>query len=243
MGSVFVTAALRHLVMLNYEVEPAILAPLVPKGTELDDWHGKTFLSLVAFSFNDIRLKGIAIPLERDFVQINLRFYVRAKGREGWQRGVVFVREVVPRRTIALVGRWLYHGNFVVCPTRSRQDHDPDRGQHRALYSWQHRGAWLTVGVEYAGEPAPPGPGSKEEFIVERYRGYATRRDGSTAAYQVEHPRWKIWPATRTLTDGDFTGFYGGQFGAVFAGQPGSVFVAEGSPVALHPPSELHPAV
>ena len=35
----FLTAQWRYLAMLNYEVDPAILAPLVPKGTLLDDEH------------------------------------------------------------------------------------------------------------------------------------------------------------------------------------------------------------
>mgnify|MGYP001093103747 CR=1 FL=1 len=36
MRSVFRTAELRHLAMTSYEAEPEILAPLVPKGTELE---------------------------------------------------------------------------------------------------------------------------------------------------------------------------------------------------------------
>ena len=47
----FLTARWRHLVMLNYEVAPEVLAPLVPAGTELDSWSGKTFASVVGFLF------------------------------------------------------------------------------------------------------------------------------------------------------------------------------------------------
>ena len=239
MRSVFLTAELHHLVMISYEAEPEILAPLVPKGTELDDWHGKTLLSLVAFSFEGIRLKGVPIPFYRNFGEINLRLYVRAKAPEGWRRGVVFVREVVPRRAIAFVARWLYNENFVTCPTRSRLDHDPGSGRYRALYGWKYREEWLSVGAEYAGEPASPETGSEAEFIVEHYWGYASRRDGSTAAYRIAHPPWRVWPAARSTTEGDFAGFYGAQFGAAFAGQPSSVLVAEGSPVVVHPAAPL----
>ena len=38
----FLTAEWRNLVMLNYEVEPELLRPLVPRGTELDAWSGRT---------------------------------------------------------------------------------------------------------------------------------------------------------------------------------------------------------
>ena len=42
MPAVFLTAEWRHLLMVNYAVDPAALAPLVPAGTELDDWRGST---------------------------------------------------------------------------------------------------------------------------------------------------------------------------------------------------------
>jgi uncharacterized protein YqjF (DUF2071 family) len=77
--------------MLNYEVEPERLMPLVPKGTELDTHDGKTFVSMVGFLFLNTRVMGLAIPFHRDFEEINLRFYVRRKAEDGWRRGVVFV--------------------------------------------------------------------------------------------------------------------------------------------------------
>ena len=66
----FLTAEWRDLVMLNYQVEPSILAPRVPRGTELDEWDGQTFISLVAFSFLNTRVKRIPIPFHRYFEEI-----------------------------------------------------------------------------------------------------------------------------------------------------------------------------
>ena len=40
----FLTAEWRDLVMLNYEVDPAVLRPRVPTGTELDSFGGRTFI-------------------------------------------------------------------------------------------------------------------------------------------------------------------------------------------------------
>ena len=37
--------------MLNFAIEPSVLKPYVPRGTELDAWNGTTYVSLVAFSF------------------------------------------------------------------------------------------------------------------------------------------------------------------------------------------------
>ena len=102
MTSVFLTAEWHRLLMLNFPIAPEALQKHVPKGTELDDWEGTTYVSLVAFLFLDTKVKGLAIPFHRDFEEINLRFYVRSRGPEGWRRGVVFVREERQRRSLEL---------------------------------------------------------------------------------------------------------------------------------------------
>jgi uncharacterized protein YqjF (DUF2071 family) len=231
---VFLTARWRHLVMLNYAVDPGVLESHVPRGTAVDSWNGTTYVSLVAFSFLGTRGMGLPVPLHRDFEEINLRFYVRARGPEGMRRGVVFVREVVPRRAIALVARWLYNESYVARPTRSTIAEPSAEGGGSATYAWKHAGSWLTIGAEYAGAPVPPPEGSEAEFITQHYWGYASQRDGGTVEYRVEHPRWRIWPATSHVADGDFAGFYGTQFSATLGRPPTSVFVAEGSPVVVH---------
>jgi uncharacterized protein YqjF (DUF2071 family) len=90
----FLTAQWRDLAMLNYEVDPVVLASLVPAGTELDAWSGRTFVSVVGFRFLDTRVRGVAIPRHRNFEELNLRFYVRRRAEDGWRRGVVFVKEI-----------------------------------------------------------------------------------------------------------------------------------------------------
>ncbi len=47
----FLTAEWRDLAMLNYEIDPPVLASRVPRGCELDSWGGRTFVSVVGFRF------------------------------------------------------------------------------------------------------------------------------------------------------------------------------------------------
>jgi hypothetical protein len=75
----FLTAEWRYLAILNFEIEPVALAPLVPRGTELDSWQSKTLVSMVGFLFLDTRVQGLALPFHRNFEEVNLRFYVRRK--------------------------------------------------------------------------------------------------------------------------------------------------------------------
>jgi uncharacterized protein len=229
-AGVFLTAEWRHLVMLNYPVEPASLAPMVPRGTELDEWQGITCVSMVGFLFHETRVLGIAIPFHRHFEEVNLRFYVRRKGPEGWRRGVVFVREIVPRAAIALVARVVYNENYIALPMRHRVDL---AGDGRVEYAWRHAGQWSRLGANVRGEPAPMAAGSEEEFIAEHYWGYARQRGGGTVEYAVEHPRWNVWRAEAPELSADVVGLYGPVLGEALSGPPRSAFVADGSPVVV----------
>ena len=113
-ANVFLTAEWRDLLLLNYEVEPELLRRYVPRGTELDCFQGKTYVSLVGFRFLATRLRGkLAIPFHTDFAEINLRFYVRREMQGEIRRGVVFIAEIVPRLAIAATARLLYGENYV----------------------------------------------------------------------------------------------------------------------------------
>ena len=108
-AGVFLRAEWRHLLMMSWAVDPGLLRRAIPHGTELDDYAGECWVSLVGFRFLGTRVLGIPIPGHQNFDEINLRFYVRRRGPAGWERGVVFLRELVPRRAIAWVARTCYH--------------------------------------------------------------------------------------------------------------------------------------
>jgi uncharacterized protein YqjF (DUF2071 family) len=231
MAGRFLSAVWRDLVMLNYEIDPDVLRPYVPRGCELDPWQGKHFVSVVGFQFLQTRIRGIAIPWHRDFEEINLRFYVR-RG-EFQRRGVVFVKEVVPRWAIASVARWIYNENYVCCPTAAafvRPNSATQAGA--ALYRWKTAAGWNEVAADILGLPASPGP--EETFITEHYWGYVRQRDGGTVEYEVRHPPWRVWRATAArLQIHDVAGFYGGAFAPALSQAPTSAFVAEGSDVEV----------
>src|SRR5262245_46588899 len=106
--------------MLNYEIDARVLEPRVPAGTVLDLWHGRALVSVVGFRFLGTRVRGVAIPFHTDFDEINLRFYVRRHVPDGQvRRGVVFVREFVPRAAIALCARLAYNEPYRAVPMRS----------------------------------------------------------------------------------------------------------------------------
>jgi uncharacterized protein YqjF (DUF2071 family) len=153
--SVFLSAEWHDLVMLNYEVSPRLLQAYVPRGTELDSFEGKTFVSLVGFRFLNTKLFGILpIPFHTDFDEVNLRFYVRRDNAGTNKRGVVFIREIVPRRTIALVARLAYRENYIALP----MNHEivANSGSVTAVYEWRLNGEWCRLHAKASQPPFQP---------------------------------------------------------------------------------------
>lgn len=173
----FLTAEWRYLAMLNFEIDPRILQPFVPAGTELDRWEGKTFVSVVGFLFQKTRVLGIPIPFHRNFEEVNLRFYVRRRTKEGWQRAVVFIEEIVPRWAIAWTARSFYNENYVSLPMgHAFADHSTDGEDSKTLRYWWGSQRENYLQVEFGEEPREAVLGSNEEFITEHYWGYSARR-------------------------------------------------------------------
>lgn len=213
--------------MLNYDIEPSILAPFVPYGTELDQFEGRTMVSLVGFLFLKTCVLGIPIPFHRNFEEVNLRFYVRRKAEGEWRRGVVFVKELVPRWAIAATARALYGENYVAVP----MGHVVEPGL--VSYTWRFKGAENSIRMTVAGEPQDIKAGSEAEFITEHYWGYTSRGKGGTMEYKVTHPRWRVWNANEAHFVGDVASLYGKEFVPALRGVPHSAFLAEGSEVTV----------
>ncbi len=232
-AGVFLTAEWRDLVMLSYEIDPAVLTSRVPRGCELDAWEGRHFVSVVGFRFLRTRVLGVPVPFHRDFEEVNLRFYVRRKSEGVWRRGIVFVREIVPRWAIAWVARRAYHENYVALPMRHSIQSAPDAGPSTVAYQWRRAGAWEGLSASFRGPPRVPPESAEESFISEHYWGYSVRADGSTTEYQVEHPRWGVWSATGAAFECDVASLYGAAFVDSLAAPPSSAFVADGSPVVV----------
>jgi uncharacterized protein YqjF (DUF2071 family) len=237
----FLTAEWRKLIMAQYAVEPKLLEPYLPAGTELDFFQGRCYVSLVGFLFDRVRVKGIRFPFHTRFEEVNLRFYViRPEPSGGLKRGVVFIREIVPRRAIALIARRLYEEPYDVL----KMSHSIRRigNSVDVRYSWMQANKWQTLSVEALNAPRAIDPGSEEAFVTEHYWGYTKRRKGGTSQYEVRHPGWEIYPVRRHRIHVDFGWVYGEAFAHLNRQQPASVLLAEGSPVTVLTGTRLKPA-
>ncbi|HRI03360.1 MAG TPA: DUF2071 domain-containing protein [Pyrinomonadaceae bacterium] len=224
----FLTARWKDLIMANYEVDPSLLASRVPRGTEIDLFEGKCFVSLVGFMFLDTRVLGLPIPFHVNFEEVNLRYYVKRETGDETRRAVCFVKEIVPRFAIAAVARTMY-GEPYECWSM-----DHDRTETTVSYDWSKSGCKNHLGVEIDESVGVPDESSHGEFIIEHYWGYTERGRGRVDEYKVEHPKWELFSVKNELIDVDFAGTYGDEFGFLTNQKPYSVLLAKGSEISVY---------
>ncbi len=224
----FLTAKWQDLIMANYEVSPDLLADFLPKGVSLDLHENKCFVSLVAFMFVDTRVLGIPVPFHTNFEEVNLRFYVKRELENETRRGVVFIKEVVPRFAIATVARLLYGEPYEALPMSHRKD------KSDLEYSWRKDDFENSVKIETGKNLGVPEKDSHGEFIIEHYWGYTKRGESRTDEYKVEHPKWELFEVNYAEIDVDFAALYGKRFGFLTDTEPNSIFLAKGSEIAVY---------
>lgn len=234
----FLTADWRYVAMLNYVVDPQVLLPLLPRGTELDSHTGRHFVSLVGFLFLDTHVLGLPALFHQNFEEVNLRFYVRRKVGDGYRSGVVFIRELVSLPLVAEVARLTYNEPYRTVPTEHRLVETNGQLQSVEYQFGRPRDQCrLAVRVEGAEQEVPRG--SEADFLSDRDWGYTRQRDGGTIEYRVEHPRWRVWTDARWELDGPLGEFYDEPFAGILSGEPVSASVADGSGVAVYLPERI----
>ena len=227
----FLKAEWRKLAIANYSVTPELLHPYVPCGTELDLWNDTCYLSLVGFRFLNTRLLGIKIPRHINFEEVNLRFYVRRKWGSQWRRGVVFIKEIVPRRALTLVANTVYKEHYQTLPMRYRWSKSAEARE--VQYEWNLKGMWQRFQLIADLQATEIPPGSEEEFITEHYWGYSRVSEHITNEYEVTHPKWEQYKVRSSKIEVDFGETYGSEFDELSRLEPVSVLLAEGSEITV----------
>lgn len=214
--------------MADYEVEPALLAPRVPPGTELDLNEGRCFVSLVGFMFLDTRVLGFPVPFHVNFEEVNLRFYIKRETGGEVRRAVCFIKEIVPRLAIATVAR-VFYGEPYECWQMSH-----GRSSSEVSYSWSNSTCSNVFRVVIGESLGVPEPDSHGEFIIEHYWGYTSRGNGRVDEYKVEHPKWELYGLKNVVIDVDFGATYGSEFAFLSGAKPYSVLLAKGSGISVY---------
>jgi uncharacterized protein YqjF (DUF2071 family) len=227
----FLTAEWRKLAIANYAIDKSLLTPYLPVGTELDLWQDTCYVSLIGFLFKNTKLLGFSIPFHANFEEVNLRFYVKYKDGENWKRGVVFIKEIVPKFALSVVANTIYNENYETMPmTHSWSETEEERSVE---YRWRCKNQWQSFMVTANKGLSEILSGSEAEFITEHYWGYARYNNVKTNEYEVRHPKWAQYKVKGFKVDVDFGLVYGEEFEFLNRQAPVSVMLAEGSDISV----------
>lgn len=227
----FLTAEWRKLAIANYAIDKNLLTPYLPAGTELDLWNGTCYVSLIGFLFKNVKLLGFSIPFHANFEEVNLRFYVKYNDNGIWKRGVVFIKEIVPKFALSVVANTIYNENYETMPmTHSWSETEDERAVE---YRWRCKNEWQSFLVTANKGLSEIIAGSEAGFITEHYWGYARYNDTKTNEYEVRHPKWAQYKVRDFKITVDFGLVYGKTFEFLNQQQPVSVMLAEGSDISV----------
>src|SRR5690349_13333321 len=211
------------LTFLHWSVDPARVAPLLPRGVRPDVLDGVTYVGLVPFQMRDVGLGvGGGFPYLGTFCETNVRVYsVDDAGR----RGVVFLSLDAARLATVLTARWACALPYVW--SRMSLTRWPDSVEYRSRRLWP-MGARLgpprnrvTVRI---GEPVTAGP--LEHFLTARWGLHLTDRRGRSRYWPNSHELWPLRSAELTAFSDDLLAAAG--FPDLAARTPDSVLYSDG---------------
>jgi uncharacterized protein len=231
LSKIFLEAEWRKLAMANYEIDPAILEPYLPAHTQLDLWEGKCFVSIIGFLFLNTSVMGWKVPFHINFEEVNLRFYVIHNHQGETRRGVVFIKEIVPKLALTIIANAVYKEHYQTMPMKHQVK--SWQNQWQVQYSWKTKNNWNHFSIETNNEELEIQANSVEDFITEHYWGYTQLKNNKTLEYAVLHPKWKIYHTIHYQIQVNFEQVYGSDFSFLQQVKPHSVFLAEGSTVAV----------
>jgi uncharacterized protein YqjF (DUF2071 family) len=229
--TIFLKANWENIIMANYEIDPEILIPFLPKGVELDLYEGKAYASLVGFMFKKTKLFNVPIPHFGTFEEINLRFYVVRKEGDTVKRGVVFINETIPYPIVAWMANKLYKEHYTVVPTKHEIRRETK--SQKVEFKWLLNKKWNSIYVEATTDAKVMKSQSLEKFIYQHYYGYTKVDQNNTEEYKLQHPSWLVNQVLDYKIDCDFTAMYGDSFSVLNTTKPEAVFIAEGSSVGI----------
>lgn len=227
----FLKAEWKNLALFNYEIDAAILEKYLPAGTEIDIWNNKCYVSLVGFMFKNTKVLGFKVPFHTNFEEVNLRFYVKRFENGEWKRGVVFIKEIVPKKAITFIANTLYQEHYET--QKMRHEIIENKNTNTFMYQWKNNKEWNTIEIETKKDLSKIEMDSEAEFITEHYFGYTQIDEETTFEYEVTHPRWEQFEVLNHRIDIDFEKNYGTDFKFLQTQKPTSIFLAEGSKITV----------
>ncbi len=192
-GRWVMTQRWNDLLFAHWPVPPAMIAPLIPQGLQVDTFHGSAWLGVVPFWMDRIKFRGMPrIPGTSSFPELNLRTYVR--DARGGTPGVYFLSLDASKLVAVLFARAFYNlpyhwADMRIEPRGNREFWFASRRrmtQQPVMFSARYRGLGPTRRL------AESRAGTLEYFLMERYCLFTRDRDGNPMRANIHHVPWPL---------------------------------------------------
>lgn len=196
-----------ELLFAHWRIDPEIVKPLLPTALQLDTWGGSAWVGVVPFLMSKVAPRCCPdLPVLGRFLELNVRTYVSVNEKPGvW----FFSLDAASRVAVRLA-----RTTFSLPYMDATMSLDRDRSGEIAYRSDRtHRGepaARFDATYRQDGDVFEAVPGSLEHWLTARYCLYSADRKGRVYRGEIDHPPWRLSPATyteRANTMGDSLGF------------------------------------
>jgi hypothetical protein len=190
------TQTWHDLLFAHWPVDVKDLRPHVPGGFDIDTFDGQAWIGIVPFRMTNVAPRGLpALPWVSAFPELNVRTYVRVKGRGG-----VYFFSLDAANPVAVgIARTLVHLPYFTAVMSLDQGDD---GWVHYRSRRKNRGATpaeLDARYRPIGPVTPPASGTLEHFLTERYCLFTVDQSFRAFSLDIHHPPWPLQSAEATF--------------------------------------------
>lgn len=180
------------LAFLHWPVAFETLRPLIPSTLEIDTFDGSAWVGLTPFEMRNVRpLMVLPVPTATQFLELNVRTYVKYGGRSGvWFFSLDAASWLAVAGARALVNLPYYHAQMSAIRGTQGITYRSVRTHPRA------RSAQFRARYRPSGDVFTSKPGSFDHWATERYSlfSHLPGSGGRLTRLDIEHARWPLQP-------------------------------------------------
>jgi uncharacterized protein YqjF (DUF2071 family) len=175
-----------NALFLHYEIKPEIIRKLIPAPLELDLYHGKAYIGIVAFQM-DIMDPFFGKEVTSTFPEVNVRIYVK----NGKHRGVYFLSLDATDALVTTLGRKAFQ-----LPYRDSQARFKKSGRRTSVSSEVRGGKGNTSKIEVTFTQGEQITDSNEldlaKFLTDRTSYFTIGKNRKVTRGDIFHPPWPL---------------------------------------------------
>jgi uncharacterized protein len=176
------------LLFAHWKIPQEILRRRIPQSLELDTYQGEAYIAVTPFKMRNVKFRLLPpIPTATDFLEVNVRTYVKREGKPG-----IYFFSLDASSTLSTIGARLgtnlpYH----------RADMSVTEADGKFNYTSHRRDepAELEVSYQPVTDVFESKPGSHEEFLTERYCLYQEIIGKKLIEIDIHHVKWPLQAA------------------------------------------------